>query len=173
METLRQIEGVAVLEKSGQRLMAQYNDLGALATREAQLGFESAFTDFAKSQYTELRKGVRVAVLDERIIVFSIHPDLYIVIGAQKCESALRLEAFLNALTTAFTLLCGKEVSVASVQKNYCDLLILLEESIDRGMLLASTAEEMVSRVQMQEFAPSAKPSASRSAIRGLFNLIG
>lgn len=173
MHNLAGVAGVALLGRDGARVLASYSPLGALALPAAQAAFERDFLALARAQYDSARKGAHAASLGGLLVLFSLHADFYLLVAAEGGENALFLEEFLAGLGGALLLVCGKEPGVRALQRHYCELALLLDGAFDRGLILCTAAEEMVARALMQDFGAAARAPPAKSAIKGLFSLIG
>ena len=172
-EIMQAVAGVVLLGRDGARLLSSYAPEGALGSGAAQTEFEEAFVALVRGQYESAKKGTHVATVGELVVLFTLHPDFCLAVAAGRAENVLFLRDFVEALAAALSLACGKDFSLKALQRHYCEAMLVLDAAIDRGLPLSTSAEEMLARAMMQDFSPAGRTPPARSAIKGLFSLMG
>ncbi|XP_069732893.1 coatomer subunit zeta-2 isoform X1 [Phaenicophaeus curvirostris] len=138
--SLYTVKALLILDSHGQRLLAKYYD-STFPTAKAQAAFERSI--FKQSQ----RAGGEIACLEGLTIVYRSSVDLffYVVGGCQ--ENELMLSAVLTCLLDALGHLLRKEVEKRWLLENMEGTFLVVDEIVDRGVILESDPQQVIQRL--------------------------
>ncbi|XP_065555113.1 coatomer subunit zeta-2 isoform X3 [Lathamus discolor] len=141
--SLYTVKALLVLDSLGQRLLAKYYD-STFPTAKEQLAFERSI--FRQSQ----RAGGEVVSLQGLTIVYRSSGDLcfYVVGGGQ--ENELMLLSVLTCLLDALGHLLQKEVEKRWLLANMEGTFLVVDEIVDRGVILESDPQQVIQRLSLQ-----------------------
>ncbi|XP_074018743.1 coatomer subunit zeta-2 isoform X2 [Numenius arquata] len=138
-----------ILDSLGQRLLAKYYD-GTFPTAKEQVAFEKSI--FSKTH----RAGGEIACLEGLTIVYRSSIDLffYVVGGCQ--ENELMLSAVLTCLLDTLGHLLRKEVEKRLLLDNMEGTFLVVDEIVDRGVILESDPQQVIQRLSLRAPEPAA-----------------
>uniref|UniRef100_A0A672UNW4 Coatomer subunit zeta n=1 Tax=Strigops habroptila TaxID=2489341 RepID=A0A672UNW4_STRHB len=141
--SLYTVKALLVLDSLGQRLLAKYYD-STFPTAQEQLAFERSI--FRQSQ----RAGGEVACLEGLTVVYRSSGDLvfYVVGGCQ--ENELMLLSVLTCLLDALGHLLQKEVEKRWLLDNMEGTFLVVDEIVDRGVILESDPQQVIQRLSLR-----------------------
>uniref|UniRef100_A0A8B9F3A9 Coatomer subunit zeta n=1 Tax=Amazona collaria TaxID=241587 RepID=A0A8B9F3A9_9PSIT len=145
--SLYTVKALLVLDSLGQRLLAKYYD-STFPTAKEQSAFERSI--FMQSQ----RAGGEVASMQGLTVVYRSSGDLcfYVVGGGQ--ENELMLLSVLTCLLDALGHLLQKEVEKRWLLDNMEGTFLVVDEIVDRGVILESDPQQVVQRLSLRVRAP-------------------
>ena len=162
MQNLAKIEGIVLLDKNGERILANYNSNGELDTLKKQMVFEKRIEDMLKSLPSE----DNLTSFDNHIVLSKTYKDFYMILVADESENELLLEEIMSALEDSIIYFCGKNVKLPVLFRYYTEIVLLFDEILNEGMLITIRSEDLINKVLMKDKWGSKKSGASR---RGLF----
>ncbi|XP_068274800.1 coatomer subunit zeta-2 isoform X2 [Nyctibius grandis] len=141
--SLYTVKALLILDSLGQRLLAKYYD-STFPTAAAQAAFEQSI--FSKTQ----RAGGEIACLEGLTVVYRSSVDLffYVVGGCQ--ENELMLSAVLACLLDALGHLLRKEVEKRWLLDNMEGTFLVVDEIVDRGVILESDPQQVIQRLGLR-----------------------
>ncbi|KAM4645422.1 coatomer subunit zeta-2 [Amazona ochrocephala] len=141
--SLYTVKALLVLDSLGQRLLAKYYD-STFPTAKEQSAFERSI--FMQSQ----RAGGEVASMQGLTVVYRSSGDLcfYVVGGGQ--ENELMLLSVLTCLLDALGHLLQKEVEKRWLLDNMEGMFLVVDEIVDRGVILESDPQQVVQRLSLR-----------------------
>uniref|UniRef100_A0A8C3KGS3 Coatomer subunit zeta n=1 Tax=Calidris pygmaea TaxID=425635 RepID=A0A8C3KGS3_9CHAR len=141
--SLYTVKALLILDSLGQRLLAKYYD-GTFPTAKEQAAFEKSI--FNKTH----RAGGEIACLEGLTIVYRSSIDLffYVVGGCQ--ENELMLSAVLTCLLDTLSHLLRKEVEKRLLLDNMEGTFLVVDEIVDRGVILESDPQQVIQRLSMR-----------------------
>ncbi|XP_075299653.1 coatomer subunit zeta-2 isoform X2 [Opisthocomus hoazin] len=147
--SLYTVKALLILDSLGQRLLAKYYD-STFPTAQERAAFERSI--FSESQ----RGGGGIASLGGLTIVYSSSVDLffYVVGGCQ--ENELMLSAVLACLLDALGHLLRKEVEKRWLLDNMEGTFLVVDEIVDRGVILESDPQQVIRRLSLRAPEPAA-----------------
>ncbi|XP_052641269.1 coatomer subunit zeta-2 isoform X1 [Harpia harpyja] len=158
--SLYTVKALLILDSLGQRLLAkdlccppclspQYYD-GTFPTAKEQAAFERNI--FSKTHQT----GGEIACLEGLTVVYRSSVDLffYVVGGCQ--ENVLMLSAVLACLLDALGHLLRKEVEKRWLLDNMEGTFLVVDEIVDRGVILESDPQQVIQRLSLRAPEPAA-----------------
>merc|ERR1711916_115731 len=142
--SLYTIDCCLVLDNEGKRIAAKYYQ-NSPTTLKTQHAFEKTLHNKTRGAYAE------IVMLDKQIAVYKNVGDttLYVLGGHEGNELVLAgaLETILESLDT---LLRG-HVSKRALLENYDYLLLVIDEIIDKGVLMETDAQAVATRCSMSD----------------------
>ncbi|XP_014814412.1 PREDICTED: coatomer subunit zeta-2 [Calidris pugnax] len=146
--SLYTVKALLILDSLGQRLLAKYYD-GTFPTAKEQAAFEKSI--FNKTH----RAGGEIACLEGLTIVYRSSIDLffYVVGGCQ--ENELMLSAVLTCLLDTLSHLLRKEVEKRLLLDNMEGTFLVVDEIVDRGVILESDPQQVIQRLSMRAPEPA------------------
>ncbi|KAM7081886.1 coatomer subunit zeta-2 [Ciconia maguari] len=147
--SLYTVKALLILDSLGQRLLAKYYD-GTFPTAKEQAAFERSI--FSKTH----RAGGEIACLEGLTIVYRSSVDLffYVVGGCQ--ENELMLSAVLACLLDTLGHLLRKEVEKRWLLDNMDGTFLVVDEIVDRGVILESDPQQVIQRLSLRTPEPAA-----------------
>ncbi|KAM9267246.1 coatomer subunit zeta-2 [Morus bassanus] len=147
--SLYTVKALLILDSLGQRLLAKYYD-GTFPTAKEQVAFERSI--FSKTHH---RAGGEIACLEGLTIVYRSSIDLffYVVGGCQ--ENELMLSAVLACLLDALGHLLRKEVEKRWLLDNMEGMFLVVDEIVDRGVILESDPQQVIQRLSLRAPEPA------------------
>ncbi|XP_009462938.1 PREDICTED: coatomer subunit zeta-2 [Nipponia nippon] len=147
--SLYTVKALLILDSLGQRLLAKYYD-GTFPTAKEQAAFERSI--FSKTH----RAGGEIACLEGLTVVYRSSVDLffYVVGGCQ--ENELMLSAVLACLLDALGHLLRKEVEKRWLLDNMEGTFLVVDEIVDRGVILESDPQQVIQRLSLRAPEPAA-----------------
>ncbi|KAM6042302.1 coatomer subunit zeta-2 isoform 2-T2 [Chlamydotis macqueenii] len=147
--SLYTVKALLVLDSLGQRLLAKYYD-GTFPTAQARAAFERSV--FSRTH----RAGGEIACLEGLTVVYRSSVDLffYVVGGCQ--ENELMLSAVLSCLLDALGHLLRKEVEKRWLLDNMEGMFLVVDEIVDRGVILESDPQQVIQRLSLRAPEPAA-----------------
>ncbi|XP_069732894.1 coatomer subunit zeta-2 isoform X2 [Phaenicophaeus curvirostris] len=137
--SLYTVKALLILDSHGQRLLAKYYD-STFPTAKAQAAFE-------RSIFKQSQRAGEIACLEGLTIVYRSSVDLffYVVGGCQ--ENELMLSAVLTCLLDALGHLLRKEVEKRWLLENMEGTFLVVDEIVDRGVILESDPQQVIQRL--------------------------
>ncbi|XP_074418086.1 coatomer subunit zeta-2 [Larus michahellis] len=147
--SLYTVKALLILDSLGQRLLAKYYD-GTFPTAKEQAAFERSI--FSKTY----RAGGEVACLEGLTVVYRSSADLffYVVGGCQ--ENELMLSTVLACLLDTLGHLLQKEVEKRLLLDNMEGTFLVVDEIVDRGVILESDPQQVIQRLSLRGPEPAA-----------------
>ena len=147
MENLERIEGIVILDKNGDRVLGKYNSIGGLSLSKDQLSIEKKLEEQLNSSNTE----IGLVSIGSYLAISMQHTDFYLVLIAKDSENELLLENLLDTINEGIGYFCGKKVNLALLFRYYTEILLLIDEVINNGLIVSLDSDELVARVMMQD----------------------
>ncbi|XP_064329323.1 coatomer subunit zeta-2 [Phalacrocorax carbo] len=146
--SLYTVKALLILDSLGQRLLAKYYD-GTFPTAKEQAAFERSV--FSKTH----QAGGEIACLEGLTVVYRSSVDLffYVVGGCQ--ENELMLLAVLTCLLDALSYLLRKEVEKRWLLDNMEGMFLVVDEIVDRGVILESDPQQVIQRLSLHAPEPA------------------
>ena len=142
--TMYMIKAVLVLDNDGNRIIANYFDDELFPDVKSQKSFEKKlFNKTSRDQDSE------IALLEEMTVIYKSNVDLYFYIVGDSSENELILA---NMLTTFYDSVSGvlnKNVEKRVLLANLHQILLLLDEMIDSGIVMDSELDSVMAKIGM------------------------
>lgn len=146
--TLYQVQGIVILDNTGQRVFARYyqpphvaSTLSSFSTPALQKTFEKDLFEKTKKQNSD------VIVFDNKVVCYKSSVDLmlYTISGTE--ENELMIYAVVMAIREAMEMLLRVSVDKRSLLENYDLLSLVVDEVVDDGIVLETDAVTISTRV--------------------------
>mmetsp|Transcript_60434 Transcript_60434/g.129607 ORF Transcript_60434/g.129607 Transcript_60434/m.129607 type:complete len:195 (+) Transcript_60434:81-665(+) len=154
---LCQILGILVLDADGQRLAVKYSSTGRKElwpTNKDQLAFEKrVISKLPKSSQT--RSEVDVAVIDDYTVIYQACNDIVVCAVAACSENELVVLQLVEGIYAAMSSIAQGSSFLSSgltkqlVLDNLSDVLFILDEVTDDGIIMETEEEKITSRIKM------------------------
>lgn len=125
-------------------LAARYYVDEGLKTLKEQHAFEKALHTKTRSQYSD------IVMLDKQIAVYKNNADATVYVLGLLQDNELILQAVLDTIQGALETLL-RTVNKRSMLENYDFVLLVLDEVLDRGIVLETDVGLVCSRVSMSD----------------------
>lgn len=142
MNILETIFATIILDSDGERILSRYYEKGWDVNK--RMAFEQQI--FKKTQ----RHNNEIAVIDEFIAVHETVAELKIIIVGRDGHNELMLLGALSTFVKSIAILLRDQVDRRTVLENIDYIMLLLDETIDSGVILEVDPEKVVQRVAMQ-----------------------
>ncbi|KAI7854404.1 Longin-like domain-containing protein [Circinella umbellata] len=138
--SLYSIKAVVLLDAEGNRVLAKYygSDYSNLKEQKA---FEKGLFDKTKRAQGE------VILYDNQVVLYRSNIDIFFYVVGSTEENELILLSMLNAFYDAVSTLLRFQVEKRSVMDNLDLVVLCLDETVDKGIILETDANAIVSRV--------------------------
>lgn len=137
------VKAVMILDNDGERILAKYFDDSWPSTKE-QKEFEKNL--FQKTQ----RANAEIVMFEGVTCVYRSNVDLFFYVIGSSFENELILVSVLNAFYDAISQLLRKNVEKSSLFDNLDGAMLILDEIVDRGIILESDSNTIAQRVAMK-----------------------
>ena len=147
MQNLTKIQGLAILDKNGDRVIANYNSRTHLNAPKAQAALEKRIEEQLRNSTLD----TELLTMGTHLIVARIYNEFYLVLIADQSENELLLEQVLETLTEGIGHFCGKNLKLPVIFRYYTEILLLFDEVLSDGVIVSLDHDELVSRVMMND----------------------
>lgn len=134
-----------MLDADGQRIAARYYAPHELPSLREQHALEQSLHAKTRGAYAE------IVMLDRTVAVYRALGDATLYVLGTHEHNELVLQSALDTMCEALETLLRGQVSKRSLLENYDFLMLVLDETIDRGVLLETDAALVVTRVSMSD----------------------
>jgi len=142
--TMYTTKAILILDNDGERLIAEYFDKNLFPDTRTQKSFESKlFKKTCKDQDSE------IVLLDDLTIIYKSNVDLFFYIIGDAQENELILANLLSTLYEAISIILQKNVEKACLLNNLSQILLLIDEMIDDGIVLDMDLESILGKLGM------------------------
>ncbi|XP_067168129.1 coatomer subunit zeta-2 [Apteryx mantelli] len=141
--SLYTVKALFILDSDGQRLLAKYYD-GTFPSPREQAAFERKV--FSKTRGV----GGDVACLQGLTVVRASSADLLFYVVGSCQENELLLAAVLGCLVEALGRVLRKEVEKRWLLENMDGAFLVVDEIVDRGVILESDPQQVVQRLSLR-----------------------
>ncbi|KAJ3268496.1 Golgi-to-ER vesicle coat component [Borealophlyctis nickersoniae] len=141
--SLLSARAVFILDSEGSRLIAKYYS-DDYPTLKEQKPLETAL--FAKTK----KGNDEVILFDSHVVVYRKSGDVYLYVVGYEDENELVLGYLLSALNESLNLALG-QVDKQTIMQNYDQVVLVLDETVDNGIILDSNPHDIISRVTKHE----------------------
>ena len=145
--SLYQVQAIVILDNTGQRVFARYYTpphqaiATSFPTASTQKTFESNLYEKTKKQNSD------VILFDNRIVCYKSSVDLMIYVVAGPEENELMIYAVVMAIREAMEMLLRATVDKRAILENYDLLSLVVDETVDDGVVLETDAVTLSTRV--------------------------
>ncbi|XP_067825460.1 coatomer subunit zeta-1-like isoform X2 [Heptranchias perlo] len=141
--TLYTVKAIVILDNDGERLYAKYYDDTYPSTKEQR--------SFEKNIFNKTHKNDgEIAFLEGLTIIYKSSVDLYFYIIGSPQENELMLMAVLNCLFDSLSQMLRKNVEKKSLMDNMDGVLLIMDEIVDRGVILESDPQQVIQKVNFR-----------------------
>lgn len=141
--SLYSIKAVFVLDGEGKRLVARYYGTD-FANEAAQQAFEKSL--FAKTHRVQLD----VILFEGFTCVYRSFGDVFFYVIGASFENELVLVSVLDALYESVCIWFKDQFDALAILENLTIVLLLLDEMVDHGIILETSSEVLLQRVQLE-----------------------
>ncbi|ORZ21222.1 Longin-like domain-containing protein [Absidia repens] len=138
--SLYSINAVILLDASGNRILAKYYGSEQTSLKE-QKTFEKGL--FEK---TRLSQG-EIILYENQVVLYRSNIDIYFYVVGSAEENELILSGMFNTFYDAVSSLLRYQVEKRTIMDNLDLVALCLDETVDRGIILDTDANAIVSRV--------------------------
>ncbi|CAK0787834.1 hypothetical protein CVIRNUC_011056 [Coccomyxa viridis] len=145
--TVPLVKNVLLLDSEGKRIAVKYygNDW---PTVNAQATYEKSV--FAKTNRTIARSEAEITMFDEVVVVYKFIGDLMFFVTGSQDENELILYQVLQGFYEAVSLLLRNAVEKKTVLENLDLVLLVMDETVDGGVILETDPATIAGRVAMR-----------------------
>eukprot|EP00300_Choanocystis_sp_HF-7_P039224 c5737_g1_i1.p1 GENE.c5737_g1_i1~~c5737_g1_i1.p1 ORF type:complete len:183 (-),score=53.41 c5737_g1_i1:197-745(-) len=141
--SLYSVKAVLVLNAAGARLVARYYG-SDFADEKAQLAFEKSL--FSKTH----RIALDVLLFEGFTCVYKSFGDVFFYIVGANFENELVLVSVLDCLCESVNTWFKDQYDALAILENLSVVLLLVDEMIDNGIILETSPEILLQRVQLE-----------------------
>eukprot|EP00828_Plagiopyla_frontata_P049501 TRINITY_DN9897_c0_g1_i9.p2 TRINITY_DN9897_c0_g1~~TRINITY_DN9897_c0_g1_i9.p2 ORF type:complete len:206 (-),score=35.18 TRINITY_DN9897_c0_g1_i9:45-662(-) len=184
-ENLTKIFGIAVLRKNGTRIYSQYYfnvhnpslkkvNEGNLESIEVQKQFEQKLQE--KSNKLLGSKSLKpteteIFTYENFNILFKQINDILIFLIGDFNENEILLASLLDAIYQALNYFAVPEISCKTVIPNYENLVLVIDEMVDEGIIITTDYKQLLARATMKDVDTiEVAPPQTESKFSGVFN---
>lgn len=138
--TLNTVKAFVLLDNDGARVFAKYYD-DAFPTVQEQKAFEKKL--FSKTH----RANSEIVLLDGITVVYRSNVDLYFYVMGAESENELALRSLLSCVYESVSRLLRKNVEKRTLMENMDGLLMIVDETIDQGIMLECDSDSLSQRL--------------------------
>ncbi|KAK6932251.1 AP complex, mu/sigma subunit [Dillenia turbinata] len=138
------IKNILLLDSEGKRIAVKYFT-DEWPTNSAKEAFEKSV--FTKTQKTNARSEVEIAMFESNIVVYKFVQDLHFFITGGEDENELILAAVLQGFFDAVGLLLRGSVEKKEALENLDLILSCLDEIVDGGIILETDGNVIAGKV--------------------------
>ncbi|KAG8385341.1 hypothetical protein BUALT_Bualt03G0032700 [Buddleja alternifolia] len=144
MDLCPSIKNILLLDSEGKRVAAKYYS-DDWPTNNAKEAFEK--TVFTKTQKTNARTEVEIAMFENNIVVYKFVQDLHFFVTGGENENELILATVLQGFFDAVGILLRGAVDKKEALENLDFILLCIDEIVDGGIVLETDANTIASKV--------------------------
>lgn len=142
MDISKTARALLILDSDGKRILAKCFD-----EKTDDRKFERKL--FAKTKSTRIRDDI--LIIDNYLVVHRFVSDLHLYVIGNKNENPLVLDSVLNCLVESINSLLSKHVERQSVFDHMSQVILVLDEMCDNGLLLETDSNLVIERVSMKD----------------------
>ncbi|CAL5224815.1 g7564 [Coccomyxa viridis] len=145
--TVPLVKNMLLLDSDGKRIAVKYygNDW---PTVSSQANYEKSV--FSKTNRTIARSEAEITMFDDVIVVYKFIGDLMFFVTGSQDENELILYQVLQGFYEAISLLLRNAVEKKTVLENLDLVLLVMDETVDGGVILETDATTIAGRVAMR-----------------------
>ncbi|CAA2996488.1 coatomer subunit zeta-1-like [Olea europaea var. sylvestris] len=144
MESCPSIKNILLLDSEGRRIAVKYYS-DDWPTNNAKEAFEKAV--FNKTQKTNARTEVEIAMFENNVMVYKFVQDLYFYVTGGEDENEIILAAVLQGFFDAVGILLRGNVDKREALENLDLILLCIDEIVDGGIILETDANSIATKV--------------------------
>eukprot|EP01089_Gocevia_fonbrunei_P018801 TRINITY_DN6463_c0_g1_i2.p1 TRINITY_DN6463_c0_g1~~TRINITY_DN6463_c0_g1_i2.p1 ORF type:complete len:166 (+),score=36.03 TRINITY_DN6463_c0_g1_i2:119-616(+) len=133
------ITSVLILDNDGRRLAGKYYT-DRYATEQQKKDFEQVLRKKAQP-------GGQILMIEDSIVTYRDLADVTIFVTGNKDENELVLESVVNTIADSLIILLRSEVHKISILENFDYVLLVIDETIDEGIIFETDTTAIVQRV--------------------------
>jgi hypothetical protein len=141
------IGNMLLLDSEGKRIAVQYYS-PEWSTVTVQANYEKSV--FAKTSRTNARGEAEITMFDDVIVVYKFFGDLMFFVTGSQDENELILYTVLQAFYESISLLLRGAVEKKTVLENLDLVLLAMDETVDKGVILETDPATIAGRVAMR-----------------------
>ncbi|AAS54474.1 AGL016Cp [Eremothecium gossypii ATCC 10895] len=147
--SLYAVEAVVILDNDGQRIYAKYFNPPHQAVEEDSLSSnvklqkELEATLFKRTH----KQNADILILDEHLVLYKECADVCIYLLGPLDENEIVLQDTLGAMKLALEMVLNTDLDKRSLQDNYEIVCLVVDETVDDGIILETEARTIASRV--------------------------
>lgn len=145
------ILGLLIIEKSGRRVLAQYNPNTDLKAETAQKNFEKDTINFLNNSPTIIKDTLSLINLKKKCLFIKNYEDFYIILISKENENKIFLKNVIEKVIECIEFFCGKNLDLGLIFQYYTEILLLFDEILNEGIVITLNTDEIVAKVLMQE----------------------
>ncbi|EIE23550.1 zeta-cop, subunit of COP-I complex [Coccomyxa subellipsoidea C-169] len=145
--TVPVVKNMLLLDSEGKRIAVKYYG-SDWPTVNAQATYEKSV--FAKTNRTLARGEAEITMFDDVIVVYKFIGDLMFFVTGSQDENELILCQVLQGFYESISLLLRSAVEKKTVLENLDLVLLVMDETVDGGLILETDPATIASRVAMR-----------------------
>lgn len=143
MDPLYTIHSVIILDADGERIASRF--FQGPGTVSEQRSFERALHAKTRGAYAD------IVMLDRHIAVYKLYGDVAVYVLGSHDDNELVLVAALDTLQEALEVLLRGHVSKRALLENFDYVLLAIDETVDKGILIETDAQVIATRCAMTD----------------------
>ncbi|CAD7700803.1 unnamed protein product [Ostreobium quekettii] len=141
------VKALALLDSDGKRIVVKYyTPEWSTVTQQAE--FEKSL--FSKTCKTNARGEAEIILFDDLVVVYKSLGDLTFYVTGSQSENELVLCGVLQAFYESVTLLLRSAVEKKTALENLDQVLLVMDEIVDNGLILEMDPQTVAARVGMR-----------------------
>ncbi|EYU43284.1 hypothetical protein ABFS82_08G131900 [Erythranthe guttata] len=144
MDLCPSVKNILLLDSEGKRIAAKYFS-DDWPTNTAKEAFEK--TVFTKTQKTNARTEVEIAMFENNVVVYKFVQDLHFYVTGGEDENEVILSTVLQGFFDAIDILLRGNVEKKEALENLDLILLCIDEIVDGGIILETDATTIAGKV--------------------------
>ncbi|KAL7142534.1 hypothetical protein ABFS83_08G129900 [Erythranthe nasuta] len=144
MDLCPSVKNILLLDSEGKRIAAKYYS-DDWPTNTAKEAFEK--TVFTKTQKTNARTEVEIAMFENNVVVYKFVQDLHFYVTGGEDENEVILSTVLQGFFDAIDILLRGNVEKKEALENLDLILLCIDEIVDGGIILETDATTIAGKV--------------------------
>mmetsp|Transcript_322 Transcript_322/g.309 ORF Transcript_322/g.309 Transcript_322/m.309 type:complete len:187 (+) Transcript_322:3-563(+) len=142
-----------ILDNEGKRLYSKYYvpESNELFKIQAQKDFEKKICHSVINFNVNRNDEIDIFNLNEYVLISKINKEVAFFIGAHESDNESIISNFFEVLLETLENVCNKNVNRKGILDNYQNVVTLVDEMIDNGIIINTDGENLEDKVFMKE----------------------